>query len=336
MTPEIPTEPWTENATAEEILEVTFDAIEDPIFLLGHEGRILRANRAAARFLEMDTDELAGHRCFELVHHTATYIDGCPYVASMRSHRREWYSLEMGGRWWRVTVDPVIEAGEVVGAVHIITDIQEIKEADQLRARLGAVIAETTEAVVSLDQDGRVTGWNRGAEEIFGYTATEMEESPADRLVPADRRDEFRALIARVRQGERTDRFETTWVSKEGDDLELSVSFSPIRDPSGTVTGISFVAGDLTPQREAERALVAYLSEATMRLRHPVEVLRAQLDDLRHYIADGTLTPDEIATALQVQETAADAIVATLTELNEAIVSGRSEIPDAYREFLRG
>jgi len=327
---------WTDRATADEILDRTLDAIGDPIFLLDREGHILRANRAAAAFLEMDPDEIPGHRCFELVHHTRTFIDGCPYVAAMQSHRREWYSLEMGGRWWRVTVDPVLEAGTVVGAVHIITDIQEIKDADQLRARLGAIIEETSEAVVSLDQDGNVTGWNRGAEEIFGYTAAEMEGSPADRLVPADRRDEFRALVARVRQGERIERFDTTWVSEEGTDREIAVSLSPIRDPSGTVTGISFIASNLTPRREAERALVAYLAEATMRLKHPVEVLRAQLDDLRTCIMKETLTPEEIAMTLQVQERAADTIIATLTDLNEAILERRSEIPDAYREFLRG
>jgi len=73
-----------------------------------------------------------------------------------------------------------------------------------------------------------------------------------------------------------------------------------------------------------------------MRLKHPVEVLRTRLDDLRTCIMKETLTPDDIAMALQVQERAADAIIATLTDLNEAILDGRSEIPDAYREFLRG
>ncbi|WP_342619330.1 EAL domain-containing protein [Rhodoferax sp. GW822-FHT02A01] len=121
-----------------------------------------------------------------------------------------------------------------------------------------AIVDSSDDAIVGKTLDGIVTSWNRGAETIFGYTAQEMLGQSLLILFPQDRLDEERFILKRMMEGERIDHFETVRIRKDGKQVHVSVSISPIRNAQGVIIGASKVARDITPLKmEQERLKLA-------------------------------------------------------------------------------
>lgn len=137
--------------------------------------------------------------------------------------------------------------------VGIIHDLTREKRAEQERNQLAAIVESSHDVIIGKDLDGRVTSWNRGAELTYGYTAAEMMGRPITELAPPDRTHEVVELIRRVRRGEVVSQYDTQRVTKDGRILDMSLTLSPIRDGSGSVTGVSTIARDMTELRLAER-----------------------------------------------------------------------------------
>ena len=109
----------------------TFDAIGDAVALMDQEGNILQANQAMADLVDKPSSEIIGRRCWEVVHGTTASIDNCPMVRLRQSHQREESVLAVGEIWLKVAVDPILdEAGNLIGAVHLIADITQLKRAE--------------------------------------------------------------------------------------------------------------------------------------------------------------------------------------------------------------
>jgi PAS domain-containing protein len=71
------------------------------------------------------------------------------------------------------------------------------------RVRLAEIVGSSDDAIVSLDADLRIVGWNRGAEAIYGYSAAEILGQSSDVLIPADATSQSRGLRERaVSEGE--------------------------------------------------------------------------------------------------------------------------------------
>jgi two-component system sensor kinase FixL len=121
--------------------------------------------------------------------------------------------------------------------------------------RLAAIVASSDDAIIAKTMAGIVTDWNRGAEEIFGYSAAEMIGQPIARLLPPGREAEEDEILARLRQGERIDHFETLRRRKDGEIIDVSVTISPLHDESGALVGASKVARDITAARRAQDQL---------------------------------------------------------------------------------
>jgi PAS domain S-box-containing protein len=105
---------------------------------------------------------------------------------------------------------------------------------DELRALLAAIIDSSDDAIVSKTLDGIITSWNRGAEKLFGYTANEALGQPIFLIIPENRIAEEHDVLARLRRGEKIDHFETVRRRKDGRDVHISLTVSPIRDAPGT------------------------------------------------------------------------------------------------------
>ena len=114
------------------------------------------------------------------------------------------------------------------------------------RARLAAIVESSDDAIVSKTLDGVIRSWNAGAERIFGYTAAEAVGQSITLIIPPERLDEERMILAKLVLGERVDHFETVRMAKDGRRLDISVTVSPIRDVDGRVVGASKVARDIT------------------------------------------------------------------------------------------
>lgn len=105
-----------------------FDSINDYIALIDGSGTVLRSNRALKEFLGKSEDEIAGRKCWELLHGSSQPIDECPVVKMQETGKRESLELEIKDKWFLITVDPIFnEDGVCTEAVHIMTDITHRK-----------------------------------------------------------------------------------------------------------------------------------------------------------------------------------------------------------------
>jgi len=134
-------------------------------------------------------------------------------------------------------------------------DITVQKQNEENLVRLAAIVESSDDAIIGKTLDGIVISWNDSAQRIFGYSAEEMKDSPISKLIPADRLNEEKEILARLSNGERVEHFETQRLAKNGKLLDISLTISPIRDHSGIVIGASKIARDVTSQKRAERLI---------------------------------------------------------------------------------
>ena len=112
--------------------------------------------------------------------------------------------------------------------------------------RLAAIVESSDDAIVSKDLTGIITSWNRGAEQLFGYTADEAVGRSITILIPPDRLSEEDTVLARIRRGQRVDHFDTRRRRKDGTVVDVSITVSPIRDATGAIVGASKIARDIS------------------------------------------------------------------------------------------
>ncbi|HYG98597.1 MAG TPA: PAS domain S-box protein [Terriglobales bacterium] len=145
-----------------------------------------------------------------------------------------------------------------VGGEKILTvrlrDISERREAERSLREMVAVVEASDDAIVGENLDGVITSWNTGAEKTYGYTAAEVIGRNATMLVAPDRADEIAVNLYRVRRGE-SFRMETTRVRKDGRDIAISLTVSPIRDSEGNISGASTIGRDVTERKKLEEQL---------------------------------------------------------------------------------
>jgi PAS domain S-box-containing protein len=126
---------------------------------------------------------------------------------------------------------------------------------ERVNAILGhfkAIVESSDDAIISKDLNGIIQSWNKGAESIFGYTAEEAVGKSVTILIPPEHRDEESGILARVRAGERIDHYETVRRRKDGKLIDISLTVSPIKDPTGRIIGASKIARDITQKKRQE------------------------------------------------------------------------------------
>jgi len=129
------------------------------------------------------------------------------------------------------------------------------KRADEVRQQIAAIVTSSEDAILSFTVDGVITSWNRGAESLYGYTATEIIGRPLAILVPADRSGELGRNLERLKRAERVGSYETERVHKTGIRLHVLLSVSPLRNEKGDLVGASAIARDITQRKRTEEAL---------------------------------------------------------------------------------
>lgn len=137
--------------------------------------------------------------------------------------------------------------------------MQEFEEAEEMpqvtdavAALLSAIVDSSHDAIVSKTLEGVITSWNRGAEEIFGYTAEEAIGKHITLIIPPERLAEEDYVLGKIRRGEKVDHFETIRVAKDGRRLNISLTISPVRDSRGRIIGASKIARDITERKRRE------------------------------------------------------------------------------------
>ena len=166
-------------------------------------------------------------------------------------------------------------SGRVTGAINLLVEIAERKQAEIDAARLAAIVASSDDAVISKTLDGIVTSWNAGATRIFGYEPAEMIGQSILRLIPAELRFEEEQIIAKLKRGERIEHFDTTRLAKDGSRIAISLTVSPMHDRAGNVIGASKVARDIRHRRESEELQTLLFDELNHRVKNTLAIIQA-------------------------------------------------------------
>ncbi|MDQ1424608.1 MAG: hypothetical protein QOD72_2106, partial [Acidimicrobiaceae bacterium] len=124
-------------------------------------------------------------------------------------------------------------------------------------SRLAAIVESSADAIIGKTLGGVIASWNKGAEDMYGYTAQEMVGRNISLIVPLERADELSDIAERVGQGERLEHYETERIHKDGHIIDVSIAVSPVRDMAGAIVGASTVARDISEQKIAVKALRA-------------------------------------------------------------------------------
>lgn len=129
------------------------------------------------------------------------------------------------------------------------------------QAMLAAIIDSSHDAIISKTLDGVITSWNTSAHKLFGYHEDEMIGQHISVLIPKDRLNEESVIISKISAGEKVDHFETIRLKKDGQELAISLTISPIKSTDGRIIGASKIARDITEQLEIREKLNQYNKE---------------------------------------------------------------------------
>lgn len=146
-------------------------------------------------------------------------------------------------------------------------EIHEREKADALSKQYGAIIESSDDAIISKTLAGTISSWNLGAEKVYGYSYREVIGKPMLILCPQDRYDEEPQILKRIGRGEKINHFETVRVRKDGSEIDISMTISPIKDNAGNIVGASSIARDITERKKAEAKIHQSLEEKVILLK---------------------------------------------------------------------
>jgi PAS domain S-box-containing protein len=243
------------------VTRATLEATADGILVIDEAGRIISWN---AKFLELwhiPTDLIAQREAQKIRAQIARqlkgpeeYLNRIAEIEASAEKSADVLELQDGRRIERYS-EPISIEGTGVGRVWSFRDVTLPSKADQVSRQLAAIVDNSDDAIIGKDLNSIITSWNQGAQKIFGYTAEEMIGTSIRRLIPADRQQEEDAILTRLRRGDRFDHFESIRVTKDGREIHVSLTISPIKDAGGNVVGASKIARDITDRKLAEAAL---------------------------------------------------------------------------------
>ena len=128
-------------------------------------------------------------------------------------------------------------------------------------ARLAAIVESSDDAIIGVSLGGVIETWNRGAEEIFGWAASEVRDKPLNVLIPAGHADHLSQNLDQIRRGQRVTHYETIRRRKDGEIISVSISISPVRNMAGEVASASVIMRDITERKQAERERLDLLQQ---------------------------------------------------------------------------
>ncbi len=251
------------------------ETAHEGIALVDAEWRIGFASGRAMELVGLSADAVVGRRLLELIQTdqdevTARLLRG----AGDRLDRLVVRAGPGGGRMVQLSTSPRLDSeGRFTGAVVMLADVTDRHRAEAL---FTAVVRESPIPIAVIDRDLRVTLWNPACERTFGWSAAEAVGSPPPHLGAAELA-EYRRLCNRALAGESLS-YQSRRARRDGRMLDITVSMSPLHDPSGYVTAVLVMLVDTTESREAREALAA--TEAKFRGLFEAAGLGVALGDL--------------------------------------------------------
>lgn len=267
----------------------TFNAITDGVCIIDKNGgKILQCNRAMTRFLGKPHDEIVGRSCCELLHGSSDPVKKCPLVRMFETRRSETTDFQVGDRWLSIKVDPYIDHnGDIVGAVHILSDITEQRKADRAlkesENKFRLAFANAQDAIIWIDgESGTVTNCNKATEKLFGKGIKEIIGRHHTTFYPEDKAEQYHSLLGESGKGSNSS-VEAEILTKTGEIRTVTVAVSTM-----LVEGKEIVQGIMRDITESQRAIEEIKDLARFPSEDPNPVLRVSKDCTILYANDAS------------------------------------------------
>lgn len=238
---------------------------------------------------------------------------------------------------------PIPDGGnEVIGETDAPGILPEGRDAETELRRLAAIVASSDDAIISTTLDGIITTWNRAAEAIFGYRPEEVIDRPVFLLAAPGRANEMPQILDRIGRSERIECYETVQRHKDGGEIAVSLTVSPIYDASARIVGASKIARDISKRKRAEaelrrlnEALEQRVAQRTGELK--AANIRLQSEMAEHRRADARLQELQSELFHAARLGAVGQMVAALMhELNQPLAAAVNFVRASQRLLLSG
>src|SRR5215471_16948808 len=228
-------------ATAVTALRAALEGAADGVVSTDEQGRVTSWNK---KFLNIwglpeelvslrDIQKIRGSIAQQLKD-TGQYLARIAEIEASKERSLDLLEL-IDGRLVERHSEVISAGGKAAGRVWSFRIVAERQHSDLVARRLAAIVDNSDDAIIGKDLNSIITSWNKGAERIFGYSAEEMIGTSVLRLIPLDRRAEEDEILSQIKRGERYDHFDTIRVTKDGRQVHVSLSISPIKDANGYV-----------------------------------------------------------------------------------------------------
>jgi PAS domain S-box-containing protein len=235
------------------------EASLDPLVTIGPNGKITDVNASTEVITGFRRDDLIGTDFSNYFTDPKKAREG--YQKVFRKGFVQDYPLEILHKDGHKT--PVLynasvyrdEFGKVIGVFAAARDITELKNAEEEIQKLANIVESSDDAIIGKSLDGAIMSWNKGAEQMYGYTYDEVKGKNVSILAPLPLKDEMNQLIKKIKRGEKVFHYETVRLRKDMTEVELSLTLSPIFDTSGKLIGVSTIARDISERKKKEEEL---------------------------------------------------------------------------------
>ncbi len=169
--------------------------------------------------------------------------------------------------------------GRARSILGVALDVTERKHAEDANAQLAAIVASSSEAILSVSPDGIIATWNEGAEQTFGYNSEEVVGRSLLTLFSPARSKDFGAISAAMRAAASI-RLESECLAKSGRAIEVQIVANPVRanaigSNGHAVSRYSIIIRDISERKEHDRHLATVMRELTHRSKNLLAIIQA-------------------------------------------------------------
>lgn len=257
--------PWARESPmgASSVWMSIFDATKDSIIVLDDKFRVVMANAATSKMLDLPPEQILGKKCWQLVHGIQEAPESCPLIHADGTgiHKESEMFLTDRGIWAEISTSHILnDKGEIAGIVHVLRDITNRKKSEKALQESEKLFKMTIEgsnvAICLLDPGGVPVIANEAFEKMTGSTSEELLELDFTRYTHPDDLEREILLYKELVYGKRDSyAIEKRNIRKDGGHVWLRLNVTAVRGDQDEINYLIAVGEDITERKKTEESL---------------------------------------------------------------------------------